>query len=180
MVTTNDDAIAERLRLLRNLAFIKPRFWHEDAGYNFRMTGFQAALGLSQFRRIDGIVEGKRAMAAAYTEKLRKIPGLQLPVELPWAYNVYWMYAIVVRAEFGITRDELMKRLGAAGIETRTFFCPMDQQPFLRRQPGFRSNPCPVAGDIWQRGLYLPSSHTLTSGEIDEIAGAIIQARARG
>jgi perosamine synthetase len=180
MVTTNDDALAERLRLLRNLAFTKPRFWHEEAGYNFRMTGFQAALGLAQLRRIDGILEGKRAMAKAYTERLQSIVGLQLPIEQPWAYNVYWMYGVVVKDEFGLSRDNLMKRLAADGIETRTFFCPMDQQPFLRKQAGQRLVSCPVAGDIWQRGLYLPSSHTLTSAEIQQVCDRIAEARARG
>jgi perosamine synthetase len=180
MVTTNDDALAERLRLLRNLAFTKPRFWHEEAGYNFRMTGFQAALGLAQFRRIAGILEGKRAMARTYTERLNKVPGLQLPIEKPWAYNVYWMYGVVVRDEFGISRDELMKRLADVGIETRTFFCPMDQQPFLQRQPGYRAVDCPVAGELWKRGLYLPSSHTLTAAEQQRVVDAIIGARARG
>jgi len=180
MVTTNDDALAERLRLLRNLAFIKPRFWHEDAGYNFRMTGFQAALGLEQVKRIEAIIEGKRAMARAYTDKLRAVPGLQLPVELPWARNVYWMYGIVVLNDFGISRDELMKRLAADGIETRTFFCPMNQQPFLRRQPGFRDVACPVAGDIWQRGLYLPSSHTIGSADLQSVVDAIARAKSRG
>jgi perosamine synthetase len=180
MVTTNDDALAERLRLLRNLAFIKPRFWHEDAGYNFRMTGFQAALGLEQVKRIDAIIEGKRAMARTYTEKLRAVPGLQLPTELSWARNVYWMYGVVVKDEFGISRDEIMKRLAADGIETRTFFCPMNQQPFLRRQAGFRHVPCPVAEDIWQRGLYLPSSHTISSTDLQSVVDGIVKARSRG
>ena len=51
MVTTDDDALAERLRLLRNLAFGEPRFLHEEAGFNFRMTGYQAAMGRAQLRR---------------------------------------------------------------------------------------------------------------------------------
>ncbi len=57
MVTTNDDKFAERLRLLRNLAFTTPRFRHDFAGYNFRMTGYQAALGLEQFRKIEVILQ---------------------------------------------------------------------------------------------------------------------------
>ena len=53
MVITNDDALAEQLRLLRNLAFRQPRFYHEVPGYNFRMTGMQAAMGVAQLARID-------------------------------------------------------------------------------------------------------------------------------
>jgi perosamine synthetase len=177
MVVTNDDALAERLRLLRNLAFTKPRFWHDEAGYNFRMTGYAGALGLSQVRRIESVIANKRRVASLYRQALAGIPGLRLPVELEWARNVYWMFAVVVEPAFGITRDELMQRLAAAGIETRTFFCGMHQQPFLRAQPGYRDVACPVADRLWASGLYLPSAPTLTEATIAQVADAIRQAR---
>ena len=63
MVVTNDDALAERLRLLRNLGFSTPRFRHEVAGYNFRKTGYQAAMGLTQLRKIESIIEEKHRVA---------------------------------------------------------------------------------------------------------------------
>lgn len=177
MVTTNDDALAAKLRTLRNLAFTTPRFFHEEAGYNFRMTGYAGALGLSQLRRIDSVIKNKRRLARSYANALAGIPGLQLPVELEWAKNVYWMYALVVNPEFGITRDELMKKLAAAGIETRTFFCGMNKQPFLRAQPGYRDIACPVADRLWERGLYLPSAPNLTEAQIGEVADQIRRAR---
>lgn len=174
MVTTSDPALAQRLRLLRNLAFTTPRFRHEEAGYNFRMTGFQAALGLSQLRRIEGIIAAKRDLAARYTAALDGIPGIQLPVEMPWARNVYWMYAVKLDPDFGMTRDDLAGELRANGVDTRTFFCPMDMQPFLRRLPGFSGDACPVADQLWEQGLYLPSSPVLTDEEVGRI-GAIIR-----
>ena len=61
MVLTNDDELAERLRLLRNLAFQEPRFFHEHAGHNFRMTGYQAAMGRVQLAKIEDILRGKAA-----------------------------------------------------------------------------------------------------------------------
>jgi perosamine synthetase len=173
MVVTNDAQLAERLRSLRNLAFGKPRFLHEVAGYNFRMTGLQAAMGLAQFARIDSIIEDKRRVAATYNRLLRGVRGLQLPAELQQARNVYWMYAIVVEPEFGVTRDRLAQHLAAQGIETRTFFCPMNQQPFLRQQPGFRDTPCPVADAIWERGLYLPSTSSLDEATIGRVVAAV-------
>jgi len=178
MVTTSDPDLAERLRLLRNLAFTTPRFRHEEAGYNFRMTGFQAALGLSQLRRIDEIVEAKRKLAARYNAALGSIPGLRLPVELAWAKNVYWMYGVVVEPEFGRSRDELAASLRTDGIDTRTFFCPMDLQPALRKVAGFPDDPCPVADGLWETGLYLPSSPGLTDEQVGTVAEAIVQARA--
>ena len=169
MVVTNDERLAERLRLLRNLAFTTPRFRHELAGYNFRMTAYQAAMGLVQVGKLDQVVAAKRAMAATYTAHLAAIPGLQHPVELPWARHVYWMYGIVVGEEFGMSRDELATWLHQNGIDTRTFFCPMNIQPCLQSMPGFRQIPCPVAERLWERGLYLPSSHTLSTEKIHYI-----------
>jgi len=174
MITTNSAEYAERLRLLRNLAFTKPRFKHELAGYNFRMTGFQAAMGLSQMHRIEQIVEEKRRVAATYNELLADIPGLQLPAQLEWARNIYWMYSIVIDPQrFGITRDQLAAHLAEEGIETRTFFCPMNQQPVLLKMKTFRAVPCPVADRLWEQGLYLPSTHTLDRSTIEKIARAV-------
>jgi perosamine synthetase len=173
MVTTNNKELAERLRLLRNLAFTKPRFRHEEAGFNFRMTGYQAAMGLAQFRKIEKILSEKRRVAQTYNSFLQDIDGLQLPHEAEWARNVYWMYAVVVHPEFGVTRDDLMQRLHAADIDSRTFFCPMNQQPCLQSQPGFRAVPCPVGDSLWENGLYLPSTYSLSESVIKHIAGVV-------
>ena len=175
MVITNDEKLAERLRLLRNLGFTTPRFRHEVAAHNFRMTGYQAAMGLAQLHRIGHVIAEKRRVAATYNTHLKDIRGLQLPVERDWAFNVYWMYTVVVTPEFGLSRDELAKALRAKGIDTRTFFCPMNQQPCLQEIPGFSAAPCPVADRIWETGLYLPSTYTLGNDVIRHIADTIRQ-----
>jgi perosamine synthetase len=180
MVLTNDDALADRLRLLRNMAFTKPRFWHEEAGYNFRMTAYQAAMGLAQCRKIEKIVSEKRRMAHTYNQLLADIKGLQLPAEAAWARNVYWAYAVVVQPEFGMSRDELMRRLRRDGIDTHTFFCPLNQQPCLRSRSGFREIPSPVADRLWETGLYLPSTYTLAEATLERIADSIRAASVQG
>jgi perosamine synthetase len=173
MVTTNDEQLAERLRLLRNLAFTKPRFRHEEAGFNFRMTGYQAAMGVAQLAKIDNILSEKRRVAHTYNNFLRDIEGLQLPHEADWARNIYWMYAVVVQPEFGMSRDELMSYLQAAKIDSRTFFCPMNLQPCLQSRPDFRAVPCPVADGLWENGLYLPSTYSLSEAVIKQIADVV-------
>lgn len=179
MVVTNDARLAERLRLLRNLGFGKPRFYHEVPAYNFRMTGYQAAMGLAQLARIDEIIQTKRRIAHTYNRHLAGVPGLELPAETAGSFNVYWMYAIAVEPAFGITRDELAKRLSAQGIDTRTFFCPMNQQPFLRAQPGYRDVPCPVADRLWASGLYLPSGNQLTDTDIARVCEVVTASRVK-
>lgn len=176
MVVTDDDTLAARLRLLRNLAFTEPRFRHDEAGYNFRMTGYQAAMGVAQLRKLDAIVEQKRRVASLYTRHLAGIRGLRLPVEREWAVNVYWMYGVVVEPQtFGMTRDQLAAGLKREGIDSRTFFCPMNQQPCLQRRAGYRHVPCPVADRLWEQGLYLPSAPTLEEDVIITIVDAILR-----
>jgi perosamine synthetase len=178
MVLTNDEKLAEKLRHLRNLGFGKPRFYHAVPAYNFRMTGMQAALGLAQLAKIDRFIEEKRRLAHSYNRLLEGVPGLQLPAEINSAFNVYWMYALVVDPKvFGRTRDELASILLENGIDTRTFFCPMNMQPFLREQPGFHDAACPVAERIWTDGLYLPSTNRLDRASIERVCDVIRQAR---
>jgi len=142
------------------------------------MTGLQAALGRVQLRKIEEIVHQKRRVAATYNAALAGVPGLQLPAEADWARNVYWMYAVAVGAEFPITRDQLAAHLAADGIDSRTFFCPMNQQPCLVDRPGYRPVACPVADRLWETGFYLPSSYNLSRSVIHSIADCIRKAGA--
>src|SRR5262249_54484711 len=112
MVLTDDPALAEKLRSLRNLCFQpQRRFFHEQAGFNFRLTNLQAALGVAQLRRMDKIVSRKRWMGQEYTKRLQDIDGLQLPREEPWARNVYWMYGIVLKKQTQINSAQFADRL---------------------------------------------------------------------
>jgi perosamine synthetase len=172
MVLTNDDASADRLRSLRNLAYGRPRLVHREAGFNFRMTGYQAAMGRVQLARIESIIDRKRQLAFAYDSALGDVEAIRTPVEEEWARNVYWMYAIILGADHPLTRDELMAGLRERGIDSRTHFCPMNLQPFLR-DSGVARYECPVAAELWNSGLYLPSSPNLSADEIERIAKAI-------
>lgn len=174
MVATNNDKIAKHARLLKDLAHSpQKRFLHKEIGFNFRMTNMQAALGVAQLEEIKKYIQKKRRMADTYNKELSEIKGLTLPIERSWAKNVYWMYGIMVEKEFGITRDEFMKRLYQKGIETRTFFIPMHRQPALRRLGLFKKEKYPVSDDISRKGLYLPSGLTITVKQIRIVCKAI-------
>lgn len=172
MVVTNDADLADRLRLLRNLAFTKPRFRHEVAGFNFRMTGYQAAVGRVQLSKIESILERKKRVAAWYREQLDGFEAVRFAEEPSWASSVWWMVGITVEGPDG-ERDRLADHLASKGIETRTFFCPMNQQPALASQPGFRTVECPVAERLWSTGLYLPSSPSLTEETVARVTETI-------
>ncbi len=174
MVVTDDDALAERLRSLRNLGF-RPerRFHHEVLGFNFRLTNLQAALGVAQLERIEEIVARKREVGALYTERLGEIDGLTLPVEKPWARSVFWMFGLLVDEATGLDATALAGRLAEREIETRPFFLGMHEQPALHRLGLFSGERYPVAERIARQGLYLPSGLALTDEQVETVCAAV-------
>lgn len=174
MIVTNDAQLAESAKALRGLAFgKKQRFLHEDLGYNFRLTNIQAAMGVSQLKRIDSIVTRKRAIAHRYLKNLKNVPGIRLPVEKSWAKNVYWMFCIVLEPEFPLKREAFVSELKKKGVDTRDFFVPMHQQPPFLKKGLFKNIRLPVSEYLGSAGLYLPSSNNLTDSTIDEICNII-------
>jgi perosamine synthetase len=174
MVLTNDEAHAERLRSLRNLCFKKERrFYHTEIGNNYRLTNLQAAIGLAQMERIETSVQKKRWMAQAYHDRLRDLSMLQLPIEEPWAKNVYWMYGVVLAESSGMDAVEFAKRLLEKGIMTRPFFLGMHEQPVFHEMGLFNGEHYLVAERIARQGLYLPSGMTITESQIDRSAQAV-------
>lgn len=176
MITTNSEEIARLAANMRDHAFSEERhFWHQYMGFNYRMTNLQAAVGLAQTERFDELVQIRRRNAALYSAQLRPIPGIVTPKELPWAKNVFWMYSILVENDFGISRDELRRRLAERGIETRTFFIPMHLQPIYYE--AYRGQRYPVSEELCRKGMYLPSAATLTPEQIAFVAESVAACR---
>jgi perosamine synthetase len=174
MVITNDPAFANKSRSLRNLCF-RPerRFYHTEMGYNYRLTNLQAALGLAQVERMDQIVQRKRWMGENYTKRLGDVHGLQLPVEASWARQVYWMYGVVLEEDHDLDAEEFASGLEKLGIQTRSFFLGMHEQPVLLERGLFHNENYPVAERIARRGLYLPSGTALTEAQLNQVCAAV-------
>jgi perosamine synthetase len=174
MVLTDDAALAARARSLRNLCFQpERRFYHEDLGFNYRLTNLQAALGLAQFERIDEIIARKRSMGKEYTRRLRELTVLQLPVEQSWARNVYWMYGIVLAEKTGIDALQFAKDLRERGVETRPFFLGMHEQPVFHKRGLFLNERYAVSERLARQGLYLPSGLALTEKQLSNVCDAV-------
>ena len=174
MILTDDPVLAEKLRSLSNLCFQPARrFYHENLGFNYRLTNLQAALGLSQIERMEEIIQRKRAIAASYTERLKDIKGLELPSEENWAHSVYWMYGIVLQDSVTMNAAELADALRKREIETRPFFLGMHEQPVFHRRGLFSHEQYPVAERLARRGLYLPSGLGLKEDQINSVCDAI-------
>ena len=171
MLTCNDTGLTERMRFLRDHAMSpEKRYWHTEVGYNYRMTNLQAALGVAQMERIDEFLQRKYALADIYNEGFSHIHGITLPPKADWAEPVYWMYSILINDDFPFSRDEVMKKLKEAGIDSRPFFYPIHTMP-----PYENGQSLPVTDNLSRRGINLPSSITLTTSDLKRILDAFRQ-----
>lgn len=171
MLVTNDENLAERCKMLRNLCFRKDiRYVHHEISDNYRFTNIQAAIGLAQLERLDEFVEKKRQMGKYYTENLRNIEGIILPLEqTEYAHNIYWIYGIVLGKDINANNKKIQECLAEEGIGSRTFFWCMHEQPVYRNQQLFTDEEYPVAEYLARKGFYIPSGLSLTRGQMDEV-----------
>ncbi len=157
-------ALARRIRFLRDHAMDPDRrYYHPEVGFNYRLTGLQAALGRAQLGRLDDILRRKRRNAAAYRERLADIPGLEFQQAIPGAVSSEWMVSVLLPP--GLDRARVAADLRAAGIDSRPFFHPISSLPMFRQRRGR------AAAMLHERGLTLPSSALLRESDIEIIAG---------
>lgn len=170
MIVTNDARIAKRTRFLRAHGMSESRhYWHPEVGYNYRLTNIQAAIGVAQVEKINFIIQKKIEIAKYYEDRLKEIKGVTLPPKAMQAKNVYWLYSILVEEnDFGMGRDELMKRLKSMDIETRPFFPPLHTQPIYNNGQRLK-----ICEEIASKGLSLPSSANMRLREIDRVCYAV-------
>jgi len=175
MVVTDDEELAERCRLLRNLCFRKEvRYVHDEISDNYRFTNLQAAVGLAQLERLAEFVERKREMGRYYTEKLKDIEGLILPLKkTDYADNIYWVYGLVLTKELSIENRIIQKLLEEEKIGIRTFFWCMHEQPVYKNQGMFQNESYPNAEYLARKGFYIPSGLALTKEQMDRVVSGV-------
>ena len=172
LITTNDRKFYEKLKLYKNLGFTKPRFKHFIQGYNFRMTGMQAAIANSQLSYVDEIIKKKINIQKIY-EKFLKHPKIKFLKVEKNSKCVYWMVGILLSDKLKLSSNVLQKKLKVKGIDTRNFFMSMNEQPCFKK---FRlKNKTINSNKLWKKGLYLPSSHDLTKNKIKLICNVVLE-----
>jgi len=164
----------------------KVRFWatqardpgiayeHSELGYNYRMSNVLAGIGRGQLQVLDERVRARRAVAFRYRDAFADLPGITLMPQASYGLHTNWLSCFLVdERRFGCSRDALIRFLDAAGIESRPVWKPMHLQPLYataRRYGGA------VAEDLFQRGICLPSSSSLTLSDqwyvIDQVRRA--------
>jgi perosamine synthetase len=172
IITTDDYDFNLRCRYLRDHAMSKEkRYWHTEVGYNYRMTNIQAALGCAQLERIEELMEKRRHLYAWYNERLKGVTGLQLNKTNDWASNSYWLICMEYNGwKTEADRDKFIENLRASGVDSRPFFYPMSDMPYLTADAD-----TPVTHEVYKRGINLPTFFDLTKQQVDIICKAVIQ-----
>ena len=168
MALTNDKIIANRLLNLRNSGntknklFMKPRpedeIWNYqqiELGFNYRMTDIQAALGLSQLKRLDQFIIKRRKIAKRYDLELDNLQ-LKLPHQLSKSYSSYHLYPICIQEMKSKTTQQLMYNiLRKSGIEVNLHYAPVYLQPYYQEM-GFKRGYCPNAEIYFKSAISIP------------------------
>lgn len=177
MVMTDDEQLAERCRLIRNLCFRKDiRYVHDEISDNYRFTNMQAAVGLAQLERLEELIEIKRNMGKFYTEELRGVKGLRLPVEkTSYADNIYWVYGLVLDEDINIDNRQMQKLLANEGVGARTFFWCMHEQPVYQKKGLFAGEKYQNAEYLARKGFYIPSGLALNKEQMSQVVKSVIK-----
>ncbi|MDE6971358.1 MAG: DegT/DnrJ/EryC1/StrS family aminotransferase, partial [Eubacterium sp.] len=154
MIVTDNEQLAERCKMIRNLCFRKDvRYVHDEISDNYRFTNLQAAVGLAQLERLDEFVEKKRYMGQYYTDGFRNLKEVILPIEkAEYANNIYWVYGMVLRRDIKADNKTVQKLLAEEGIGSRTFFWCMHEQPVYKKQKLFINQTYPKAEYLARKG----------------------------
>jgi perosamine synthetase len=166
MVVASSAALIERCIHLKTQGVSPVReYWHDEIGYNYRMTNICAAIGVAQLERADAILAQKRAISAQYNAQLRDLP-LQPPPRAAHCDPSNWMYSVVAEQE--TDRDPLRAHLKLNGIETRPFFNPAHRMPAFFEEVSY-----PVAERLSSCGITLPSSPDLSAADLGWVCDAV-------
>ncbi|MDZ7677418.1 MAG: aminotransferase class I/II-fold pyridoxal phosphate-dependent enzyme [Acidimicrobiales bacterium] len=172
-VVTDDEALSDRVRHLATQAREPAAHYeHRDLGYNYRLSNLLAALGRAQLSSLDERVAGRRKVAMRYEESLGPLDGVSFPATDP-GWNG-WLTCLLLDPRAGLPDPESVRsELDATGIEARRAWKPMHRQPLYAEAATRLSG---VADQVFDRGLCLPSSHALSTAEVDRVIDALTAA----
>jgi dTDP-4-amino-4,6-dideoxygalactose transaminase len=181
MVTTPDEAVAARLRMLREHGMnvsaadrhrsAQPIIEHYvESGFNYRMTDIQAAIGLVQLRKLERMVTRRRELAGRYQRLLSSVPGLELARDPGHGTTNYQSFWLALPADFPVSRDELLGILATAGISARRGIMAAHLEPAYAGHP---HAPLPETERLTASSLVLPLFHDMTESEQDEVVTVI-------
>jgi dTDP-4-amino-4,6-dideoxygalactose transaminase len=173
MITTDDDTLADRLRVLRNQG-MRERYVYEVPGHNYRLTDLQAALAIPQLAVLDATTAHRRANADRLVAGLSGIAGLQLPRQLPGRGHVWHQFTVLVTAEAPIGRDELVAKLLERGVGSGIYYPKLVfDYDCYRGHPRVKVSDVPVAESVTEQVVSLPVHPGLSDADVDTVVATV-------
>ncbi|MFT4570795.1 MAG: dTDP-4-amino-4,6-dideoxygalactose transaminase [Hyphomicrobiaceae bacterium] len=185
MVTTNDPALAERIRCIRLHGISKDAWkrysaagsWYyevEHAGYKYNPTDISSAIGLHQLARLETFHTRRLQIVERYQKALKQIPGIITPVAPQGAESAWHLFVIRLDADqFSVTRDEVIEMLKADNIGTSVHFIPIHHHPHWQRTLGVTKGQYPNATALYEASISLPLFPTMTDEEVDGVVASL-------
>jgi perosamine synthetase len=168
MLTTNDEGLFQRAKRLRDHAMsAERRYFHEERGFNYRITNLQAALGVAQLERIEEFLARRAEIMDWYAVEIACGEAVRLNRVKNWAKSAFWMVCMEVDWFDEPRRDVFMRKLKSQGIDSRPYFCTMSSLPM------YRQDRLPVAARKATIGVNLPSYYELTRSDVRRIGTAV-------
>ncbi len=186
MITTNNKKYYERLKLFRTHGITKDKGrllnydgpWYyemQELGYNYRLTDFQCALGLSQLKKIDRIIQRRREIVKRYNSELKDMQEIKIPEINPVDSNPAWhIYMIQLNLKrLKISRREIFEALQAENIGVNVHYIPVHLQPYYQKRFGYRRGDFPKAENYYSRAITLPIFPKMTEKDINDVVKAV-------
>jgi UDP-4-amino-4,6-dideoxy-N-acetyl-beta-L-altrosamine transaminase len=177
-VTTNNEIYYKRLQQFRNHGITRSELKNESEGewyyemqylgFNYRLTDFQSALGLSQLKRLDQNIRARREIASVYYQAFRDNPYFHIPVERDDVQSAYHLYPIRVKDHLIPIKGKIFDNLRDVKLGVQTHYIPVYRQPFYIEN-GFSNVQCPNAEKFYQSEISIPMYHALDIKDQEEV-----------
>jgi perosamine synthetase len=187
MVTTDNDGLATRMRMMR-LHGISQDAWKRysaegswyyevvDTGYKYNLTDIQSAIGIVQLGKCDAMNAAREKIASRYTKEFARERALEVPKVSANRESAWHLYILRLNLELlTITRSELIEKLKVRGIGTSVHFIPLHMHPYYKKTYGYSADEFPVASREYERYLSLPIYPGMTGAQIDYVIENVLE-----
>lgn len=173
MVLTDDEALAQRMSVLRSHGAIRDELFMSfvDAGFNYRLSDINAAIGIVQMHRLEGIIADRRRLAALYGSLLRGRDGITVPTEAAGVRHTYQSFVVTLAPE--IDRDEVVRQMRARGVETTLGTYALHAQPYFVREFGYVQGDLPNSARAFRQSLTLPLYPQMAEDQVEKAVATL-------
>ncbi|MBU3934945.1 UDP-4-amino-4,6-dideoxy-N-acetyl-beta-L-altrosamine transaminase [Patescibacteria group bacterium] len=172
IILTNNKDFYNKLKTIRNHGIVKKPEngkWYyeiEEPGFNYRITDFQCALGLSQLKKINSFLNRRRQIVSSYKKAFKDIRKIQLPIESNGVKSAWHIYPVRF---LGVDRKKMFDYFQANSIGVQVHYMPLHLHPFYRKKFGYKRGSFPIAEKYYERAITLPLFPSMTKKEIKHV-----------